>query len=104
MTHNTHNTIPTVNYIYEKIKGENIYIILSDYNNYATKIVSAYIVYALDTWRKISINNFKLKHCFFVATNIVKKLIKVSGCILDMEWHLMLEVRRVLVLTLLRML
>ena len=30
-------------------------------NNYATKIVNAYIFYELDTWPKVFLNNFKLK-------------------------------------------
>ena len=41
-------------------------------NNFATKIVNAYIVYDLDGWPKILLNNFKLKNCFLGATNIVK--------------------------------
>ena len=41
-------------------------------NNYATKIVNAYIVYDLDAWPNNPLNNFKLKSCLFGATNTVK--------------------------------
>ena len=41
-------------------------------NNYATKIVNAYIVYELDMWPKNLLDNFTLKNCLFGATNIVK--------------------------------
>ena len=41
-------------------------------NNYTTKIVNASIVYKLDVRPKVSLDNFKLKNCFFGATNIVK--------------------------------
>ena len=49
-------------------------------NNYATEFVNAYIVYDLNAWPKISPNNFKLKRCFFGATNIKK-----SGSTVVME-------------------
>ena len=32
-------------------------------NNYATKIVNAYIAYDLDNWPRNPTNNFKLKKC-----------------------------------------
>ena len=35
-------------------------------NSYATKIVNAYIVHELDTWSKISLNNFKRENCLQV--------------------------------------
>ena len=38
-------------------------------NNYVTKIVNKYIVFELDVWRRIPLNNFKLKNCLFGATN-----------------------------------
>ena len=41
-------------------------------NNCATKIVNAYIVYDLDDWLKILLDNIELKNCLFGATNIVK--------------------------------
>ena len=41
-------------------------------NNYASKLRNAFIVSDLNTCRKILFNNFKLKNCMFVATNIVK--------------------------------
>ena len=41
-------------------------------NNYATKIVNAYIVYELVTWPNNPLKNFTLKNCLFGATNIVK--------------------------------
>ena len=39
-------------------------------NNYIIKIVNAYIVYELDIWSKVPLNNSKLKNCLFGATNI----------------------------------
>ena len=41
-------------------------------SNYPTKVVNGYIVYELDTWPKIPLNNFELKYCLFRVTNIVK--------------------------------
>ena len=41
-------------------------------NNYLTNIVNVYIVYDLDAWQKTLLRNFKLKHCLFGATNMVK--------------------------------
>lgn len=41
-------------------------------NNYATKIVSAYIVFELNGWLKVPLNNFKLKKCLLGATIIVQ--------------------------------
>ena len=43
-------------------------------NNYATKIVNAYMVYDLDAWPKNPTNNFKFKNCLFGTTNIVKDI------------------------------
>ena len=40
-------------------------------NNYATKIVNSYIIYAIDNWPKIPPTNFMHKK-LFSATNIVK--------------------------------
>ena len=54
-------------------------------NNYATKILNGYIVYDLDTWPKILLNNLKLKNCLFGTTNIVKIVLKKIGCIVPME-------------------
>ena len=45
-------------------------------NNYSTKIVTAYIVYDLDDWPKILLNNFKLKNYFFDMTKIAKDIDK----------------------------
>ena len=45
-------------------------VLVAKQNNYVTKIVKAYIFYDLDDWP---------------ATNIVKKVIKVNGCIVAME-------------------
>lgn len=39
---------------------------------YATKIVTAYVVYDLDTWPKIPLKNFTWKNCLFCTTNILK--------------------------------
>ena len=41
-------------------------------NNYATKIVNAYIIYDLDYWPKIPPRSFTLKNRLFGAINIVK--------------------------------
>ena len=41
-------------------------------NNYATKIVNAYIAYDLDAWPNNSLKNFKYKNCILGATNTVK--------------------------------
>ena len=41
-------------------------------NNYLTKIVNTHIVCELDTWPKLSLNNFKIKICLIGVTNIVK--------------------------------
>ena len=41
-------------------------------NDHATKIVNAYIVFNLDKWVKVPLNNFKIKNCLFGATNIIK--------------------------------
>ena len=43
-----------------------------EHNNYATKIVNAYIVYELDAWARNPINNFKFKNDLFGATSIIK--------------------------------
>ena len=45
-------------------------------NNYATKIVNAYIAYDLDDWSKYPNRIFKLKNYFFGATNIRKNSAK----------------------------
>ena len=37
-------------------------------NNYATKIVNAYIVYDWDAWSNNPLSNFKLKNCLVNAT------------------------------------
>ena len=41
-------------------------------NNYATKIVNAYIIYDLDNWPKVPLRNFTLINCLFGAINILK--------------------------------
>ena len=41
-------------------------------NNYATKIVNAYIVCDLDDWPINTLNNFTLRNCLFGATNMAK--------------------------------
>ena len=41
-------------------------------NNYATKIVNAYIAYGLDAWPKILFREFTLKNCLFGAIITVK--------------------------------
>ena len=54
-------------------------------NKYATKVVNAYIVYYLDAWPKVPLNNFKLRNWLFGAINIVEIVIKKSGCIVVKE-------------------
>ena len=41
-------------------------------NNYATKIINAYIVYDLGAWPRIALNNFKLKNWLFGPTKIIE--------------------------------
>ena len=41
-------------------------------NNYATKIVNAYIIYRLNAWLIDPTNNFKLRNCLFCVTSIIK--------------------------------
>ena len=42
-------------------------------NNYATKVVNAYIVYALDACLNNPLNNFKSKNCLFGTTIVTNK-------------------------------
>ena len=42
-------------------------------NSYPTKIVNSYIVYYLDAFPKIPLENFKLKNCWFGAHSIKKQ-------------------------------
>ena len=79
-------------------------VLVIEQNNFAAKILNAYIVYDLDDLPKISLKTFKLKYCLFGATDVNKIVIKVSELILATQHHLMVEVCGVLVLTLLRML
>ena len=57
------------------IKFDNSVLVVEE-NNYASKIVNAYIVYDLDTWPKHPLNNFTFKNSLFGATNIVKNNVK----------------------------
>ena len=50
-------------------------ILAVEQKNYATKIVNTYIVYDLDAWLRIPLNNFKLKIFLFRVANIVKIMI-----------------------------
>ena len=45
-------------------------VLVVEENNYKTKATNAYIVYDLDDWSKIPLNDFMLWNCFFGATNI----------------------------------
>ena len=47
-------------------------VLAVEQNNHTTKIVNVYVVYDLDAWSRIPLNNFKLKTSLFGATNIVK--------------------------------
>ena len=44
----------------------------AEQNNHTTKTVNAYIIYDLENWSKISLNNFTLKNCLFCLIYIVK--------------------------------
>ena len=76
-------------------------------NNFSTKTVNFYLVYDLDCWPRNPPNNFILKNYLFAVTNIVKKVIKVNICnsniifLVAMEYYLMEQVLRVLVMILL---
>ena len=50
-------------------------------NNYATKIVNAYILYGLKNRPNNPLRYIKFKSFLFAATNIVKIAITKSGCI-----------------------
>ena len=65
-------------------------------NDNMAKFVNVYFVYDLDYWPRNPLNNFVLKSCLFVATNM---LIKVSMYIVGQ--HLMGQVYVVSVMTLL---
>ena len=54
----------------------------------------------LDTWPKILLNNFQVKNCLSLATNIVKN----SDMIVTMKKHLIDQVNGILVMTMLEML
>ena len=47
-------------------------VLAVEQNNCTTKIVSAYLVYDLNTWPIIPLSNFRLKKYFYDATKIVK--------------------------------
>ena len=48
-------------------------VLVAEQSNYATKTVNAYIIYGLDYWPKIPLDNIMLKrNCFFGVTNIVE--------------------------------
>ena len=50
--------------------NENLLVV--EQNNYATKVVNAYIIYELETWLENTLNDFKLRNCFFGAASIIK--------------------------------
>ena len=64
-------------------------------NNYATRIVNAYIVYCLDDWPKIYLRNFTLKIACWVQLIQQKIVIRKSGRIVVMEQDLMEKVWKV---------
>ena len=45
-------------------------------SNYLTKVVNVYIVYDLEAWPKVLLDNFKLKNYLFGTTRVVKSSIK----------------------------
>ena len=54
------------------IQFSNITLILEKYN-YSTKTANAYMVFDLDFWPRKLLDDFTLKNCSFVATNIPSK-------------------------------
>ena len=68
-----------------------------DQNNYGSQIANVYIDYNLDPWPKNPTKNFKFKSCLFGETGVIKK----GMCISAMEWHLVVQVHGVLIMTLL---
>ena len=45
-------------------------------SNYLTKVVNVYIVYDLEAWPKVLLDNFKLKNYLFGTTRVAKSSIK----------------------------
>ena len=45
-------------------------------SNYLTKVVNVYIVYDLEAWPKVLLDNFKLKNYLFGRTRVAKSSIK----------------------------
>ena len=75
-------------------------ILAVEQNNYWSKIANVYIAYA---WPRNPTNKFKFKNCLFGATSIIminKIVIKKHICIGDMEYHLIVYVFGVLIMTL----
>ena len=68
-----------------------------DQNNYGRKLVNVYIDYNLYPWPKNTTKKFKFKSCLFGETGVIKK----GMCISAMEWHLVVQVHGVLIMTLL---
>ena len=66
-------SLPNIKYFVPKIAIQfNNTPLVVEQNNYATKIASAYIVYDLDNWPKVSLRIFTLKNCLFGVTATVK--------------------------------
>ena len=64
---------PITKYFEEKIQLQfSKSVLVVEQNNYATKILSSYIVYEWDHWQRNPLNNFTLKNFLFDATNAVK--------------------------------
>ena len=73
-------------------------------NNYATKIVNAYVFHDLDAWPGNPTDSLKFKICLFGRTNILKILIQKNGRIVAMEQHLVVQIYGILIMTFLGML
>ena len=65
--------LPNIKYFGYKIRIQfsNTPLVVEQ-KDYVTKTVNAYIIYNLNNWPKIPLNNFTSKNRFFGATNIVK--------------------------------
>ena len=74
-------------------------VLFVEENNHATKIVTIQIVYDLDDWINITLNNFELKMWLFGATNIAKNNENSVLYVVAIEQHLMEQVGEVLIMT-----
>ena len=75
--------LPNIKYFgYNIVVQSNNTPLVVEQNTYVIKILNAYMFDDLGNWPTISLRNFKIKNCLFDATKIIKKVIKVSTCVL----------------------